>query len=83
MSDERLTDELARALAGAGRARVPPARVTTALVSSVSGGAAQCVLAGDADALTRVLLAGTSCEAGQTLAVVGQGGRWFAVGVLG
>ena len=43
---------------------------------------AQCVLAGDSSALTKVQLAGTSCSAGQTLAVAGQAGRWFAIGVV-
>ena len=80
MGSEALRDGLARALAG-GQGPAP-ARVATARVSGVSGGAAQCVLAGDSESLTRVQLAGTSCKAGDTLAVVGQSGRWFAIGVL-
>ncbi len=80
---EALREGLAKALAGASKPQPAPARVSTARVSSVSGGAAQCVLAGDSESLTRVLLAGTQCAAGDTLAVVGQSGRWFAIGVLG
>lgn len=82
MSEASVRDELARRLSGAGRRDGPSARVTTARVCSASGGEALCVIAGDSAAQTRVRLAGTECSAGQTLAVVGQGGRWFAVGVL-
>ena len=82
MSETSVRGELARRLAGAGRTDAPAARVTTARVVSVSAGSASCVIAGDSTAQTRVRLAGTTCSAGQTLAVVGQGGRWFAVGVL-
>ena len=80
MRGEALKEDLARALAGGQGPS--PARVCTAKVSSVSGKAAQCVLAGDSTALTGVLLAGTSCKAGDTLAVAGQAGRWYAIGVL-
>ncbi len=82
MAGESLRDDLARALSGGAGQAAAPARVTTAKVSSVSGGCAQCVLAGDSSALTKVQLAGTSCSAGQTLAVAGQAGRWFAIGVV-
>lgn len=80
-------DALSRALAApvreAGRQAERPPAVRTALVRSVSGGMASCVLAGDADALTEVALAGHECAAGQTVVTLGQCGRWYAVGVLG
>ena len=79
-------DALSRALAvpvrEAGRRPERPAAVRTALVRSVSGGRASCVLAGDSDALTEVALAGHECAAGQTIVALGQSGRWCAVGVL-
>ena len=81
MGDDAVKSAVAAALAQGGQGQ--PVRLRTAKVSSVSGGIASCVLGGDASALTQVALAGHAASAGQTLVVVGQGGRWYAVGNLG
>lgn len=81
MSSETLKDELARALTGGQQQTF--ARVTTAKVKTVSGGTASAIIGGDASATTAVTLCACSAVAGDTLAVVGQAGRWYAMGKAG
>jgi hypothetical protein len=81
MSTETLKDELARALTGGQQTSF--ARVTTAKVKAVSGGTASAIIGGDASATTAVTLCACSAVAGDTLAVVGQAGRWYAMGKAG
>lgn len=81
MSTETLKDELARALTGGQQTSF--ARVTTAKVKTVSGGTASAIIGGDASATTAVTLCACSAVAGDTLAVVGQAGRWYAMGKAG
>lgn len=81
MSTETLKDELARALTGGQQQTF--ARVTTAKVKAVSGGTASAIIGGDASATTAVTLCACSAVAGDTLAVVGQAGRWYAMGKAG